>query len=62
MDFPNPGVAPVRFVAKKTARYIRVTATKLAPRMNDFIFALAELQALDASGVHPERYAALVGS
>ncbi|HTL29347.1 MAG TPA: DUF1553 domain-containing protein, partial [Tepidisphaeraceae bacterium] len=49
-DFPNPGVVPVRFVANKTARYVRVTATKLAPRMNDFIFALAELQALDASG------------
>jgi hypothetical protein len=50
MDFPNPGVVPVRFAANKTVRYIRVTATKLAPRMNDFIFALAELQALDASG------------
>ena len=50
MDFPNPSVLPVRFVANKSARYIRVTATKFAPRMNDFIFALAELQALDASG------------
>ena len=31
-------------------RYVRVTATKLAPRQNDFIFALAELEALDAAG------------
>ena len=49
-DVPNPGVAPRRIAARKTARYIRVTATKLAPRMNDFIFALAELQALDKTG------------
>lgn len=49
-DFPNPGVTPVHIPAAKTARYIRVTATKLAPRMNDFIFALAELQALDKTG------------
>ena len=33
---------------KKVARYVRVTATKLAPRMNDFIFALAELSVFDA--------------
>lgn len=31
-------------------RYVRVTAVKLAPRKNDFIFALAEIQVLDASG------------
>ncbi len=36
--------------AKKTARYVRVTATKLAPRMNDFIFALAELSVFDTDG------------
>ena len=49
-DFPNIGVKPHRIAAGKTARFIRVTATKLAPRMNDFIFALAELQALDPTG------------
>ncbi len=50
-DFPNPGITPVRFpAAGLTARYLRVTATMLAPRANDYIFALAELQALDAAG------------
>ena len=49
-DFLNPGVKPRRIAAGKTARFIRITATKLAPRMNDFIFALAELQALDPTG------------
>ena len=44
-DYVNPGVTPVRFAASgKTARFVRVTATKLAPRSNDFIFALAEFQ------------------
>ena len=50
-DVPNPGTtlqqADVRDVS---ARYIRVTATRLAPRMNDFIFALAELSVFDADG------------
>lgn len=50
-DVPNPGVAPRQTkVSGKSARYVRVTATKLAPRQNDFIFALAELQVLDAEG------------
>lgn len=50
-DFPNPGTAPQTFEAKgKSGRHIRITATKLAPRQNDFIFALSELQAFDASG------------
>jgi hypothetical protein len=50
-DFANPGVAPqTAAVGGKSARYVRVTATKLAPRMNDFIFALAELNVLDRSG------------
>ena len=34
----------------EAGRYVRVTATKLAPRQNDYIFALAELEAFDASG------------
>ncbi len=50
-DVPNPGVkAQTGNVGGKSARYVRVTATKLAPRMNDFIFALSELEALDAGG------------
>ncbi len=31
-------------------RYVRITATKLAPRKGDFIFALAELKVLDIAG------------
>jgi mono/diheme cytochrome c family protein len=50
-DVPNPGIAPQRFDAQGIkAKYIRVTATRLAPRMNDYIFALAELIALTADG------------
>ena len=50
-DVPNPGTtlqeSDVRDVA---TRYVRVTATRLAPRQNDFIFALAELGVFDAEG------------
>jgi hypothetical protein len=51
-DFANPGVVPQTAVAPKgtTARYVRITATKLAPRQNDFIFALAELMVLSPTG------------
>ena len=53
-DFPNPKLHPFSSNGGKddgiAGRYVRVTATKLAPRMNDFIFALAELQVFDASG------------
>jgi mono/diheme cytochrome c family protein len=50
-DVPNPGVKPQRFsLAKLKGRYLRVTATKLATRKNDYILALAELQAIDAKG------------
>ena len=50
-DVPGPGTAPVMIQANgATARYIRVTATKLAPRKGDFIFALAEVQAHDTTG------------
>ena len=50
-DFVNPGIKPLQFpVAGRSGRFIRVTATKLAPRQNDFIFALAELSAFDVSG------------
>jgi len=50
-DFKNPGLTPFE---TNTAgddgvkgRYVRVTAVKLAPRMNDYIFALAEMQVFD---------------
>ena len=47
----NPRLSPVRLpVEKQTAKVIRMTATQLAPRQNDFSFALAELQALTADG------------
>ncbi len=50
-DVPNPGVAPQRvMVGGPSARYVRVTATKLAPRRNDYIFALAELSVFDTAG------------
>ncbi len=32
------------------ARFVRVTATRLTPRRGDFIFALAELEVIDATG------------
>jgi hypothetical protein len=34
------------------ARYVRFSATKLAPRKDDFIFALSELLVFDAAGVN----------
>lgn len=47
-DFKNPGLTPFE---TNTAgddgvkgRYVRVTAVKLAPRKNDFIFALSEME------------------
>ena len=50
-DLPNPGISRVSYSASGTsARYVRVTATKLAPRKGDYIFALAELEVLDANG------------
>ncbi len=45
-DFANPGDEPVVVPVKHRRRYIRVTATRLWPRTNDFVFALAELQAI----------------
>lgn len=52
-DVANPGVRPQALAANgKRGRYVRVTATKLAPRQNDYIFAVAELSVLDARGVN----------
>ena len=51
-DRPNSGVALVTVKAGgRTARFVRVTALKLAPRLaTDFVFALAELEVLDRDG------------
>ncbi len=52
-DVANPGVRPVTLAAGgRAGRYVRVTATKLAPRQNDYIFALAELGVLTADGTN----------
>ena len=51
-DYPKPGMSSP-YSAKalgKAARYVRATATKLAPRQNDYMLALAELEAFDADG------------
>ncbi|MED5382204.1 MAG: DUF1553 domain-containing protein, partial [Verrucomicrobiota bacterium] len=51
LDQANPGITPQPFtVAGGRHRYIRLTATKLAKRSNDFILAMGELQARDAAG------------
>ncbi|MCH8923523.1 MAG: DUF1553 domain-containing protein, partial [Planctomycetes bacterium] len=55
-DVPNPGVNPHSIAAgDKKARYVRVTATKLALRQNDYIFALAELSVLVPGGRNAAR-------
>jgi signal transduction histidine kinase len=44
-DFENPAENPVFIPVKGvTARFVRVTATRLWARTNDYIFALAELE------------------
>jgi len=49
-DYPNPDIASVSFQTKNKVRLVRVTATRLAKRSNDYIFALAELEAFDGTG------------
>lgn len=49
-DQPNPGTQPVDVPASVTARYIRVTATKLACNGTSCTFRLAEL---GVYGAHP---------
>lgn len=52
-DQPNPGLEPFSVeAAGRTARFLRVTATRLALRQEDFIFALAELTALTPAGTN----------
>lgn len=48
-DYPHPGDTPYVIEAVgKSGRYLRVTATKLWKRTDDWIFALSELIALSA--------------
>jgi len=55
-DVPNPGIQPRSVdVGGKKARYVRVTATKLALRANDYIFALAEVMVLTPDGRNAAR-------
>lgn len=55
-DFRNPKLRPFETKGAPddgiAGRYVRVTATKLAPRKDDFIFALAELPVFDTAGVN----------
>jgi hypothetical protein len=58
-DVANPGVTPqivsvpdASSVRDTSVRYVRVTATKLAPRQNDYLFALAELAILTPDGAN----------
>jgi mono/diheme cytochrome c family protein len=46
-DFVNPGDTPIAIrLRDQRARYIRITATRLWERTRDYVFALAELQAI----------------
>ena len=49
-DVVNPKNKAVNHSTGATARYVRITATKLVPRQSDFIFSLAELEVMDAAG------------
>ncbi len=52
-DFTNPKLGPVAYTVNgESARYLRITATNLAPRKNDFIFALAEVEICDNEAVN----------
>jgi hypothetical protein len=50
-DVVNPGIAPWKITSPAfKARYVRLTATRLAVRSNDYILAISELELLDAEG------------
>jgi hypothetical protein len=58
-DQPNPQFGEISVeVGGEPVRFLRVTATKLALRQNDFIFALAEFEAIDNAGNNTARGAA----
>ncbi len=59
-DVPNPGIQPRSVtVSGQQGRYVRITATKLAPRSGDFMFALAELSVFTPQGVNAAAGAAV---
>ncbi|HEY1173878.1 MAG TPA: DUF1549 domain-containing protein [Verrucomicrobiae bacterium] len=50
-DVRNPGTRPQNYTSSgATGRYVRITATKLALRKDDYIFSLAELEVYDSTG------------
>ncbi len=51
-DLINPGIKPqtIEISTGNVVKSIRITATKLAPRQNDYIFALAEMSVFDDKG------------
>ena len=51
-DVPNPGDSPVVVIPSKrvAGRYVRITASKLWKRTDDYVFALAELQVISGTG------------
>jgi hypothetical protein len=58
-DFVNPGDTPyVANLKGQRARYVRVTATRLWKRLEDYVFALAELQ-VESAGRNLARCAAV---
>jgi len=59
-DVVNPGIAPWRIKSPAfKARYIRLTATRLAVRSKDYILAISELELLDADGKNIAKGAAV---
>ena len=58
--FANPGLQPVELPTDSvTARFVRITATQLAERQNDFILALAEAEVFDETGTNAAAAAAV---
>ncbi|UUO05363.1 DUF1553 domain-containing protein [Blastopirellula sp. J2-11] len=50
-DYPNPGLTPLEIPEiAAPVRFIRLTATQLCARKNDYMLALAEMQAFDNAG------------
>lgn len=62
-DYPNPGLNSVEIPvpSELMARYVRITATHLWERSQDFVFALAEMQ-VDANGANGARGKAVSSS
>ncbi len=59
-DVPNPRLAPLAFEASGlVARYVRVTATRLALRQGDHHLALAEVEVIDPAGSNLAKGAAV---